>query len=558
MARSVLLDGLSFAYRGGGAKALKDIRAEVEEGTFVALMGHGGAGKSTLCLAMNGLVPRFFRGEYAGRVMVNGKDVTKCGIVDLSREVGLVLQDFEAQLFSTNVELEVAFGPENQRLSRDRIKERLDRYLAFVGLESMRRRDSATLSGGQKQRLAIASILALEPGVLVMDEPVTDLDPKGREEILSVADRLREERRTLIIADNESEHITGADIVWLMREGEVIAQGPAAKILSDVRLLESAGVIAPPMVRLFHAMGWPGSPLTFEAARSLISEQRLTSRHEPAGLDAPGPTPGGTPLIEARDLSFRYPESPYDSLKGVNLSIHRGEFVAILGQNGSGKTTLAKQFNGLLTPSSGLMLIEGRPTASYKKRDLARLVGYVFQNPDHQIFASTVREEVGFGLKVMGEAPPLIEENVNRALAATGLTGYEDKSPFLLTRGERERVAVASVLAVKPQVIVLDEPTTGLDYAHQLQTMRMLEGFNRLGHTIVIITHAMWIAETFASRTVVMRRGEIVADGPTRRVFADERGLSSASLVPSSLVRLSNWLGTRSLTVEGMAEELGP
>ena len=246
MARSVLIDGLSFAYRAASAKALKDIRGEIGKGTFVALMGHGGAGKSTLCLAMNGLVPRFFHGEYTGRIEVNGKDVTKCGILELSREVGLVLQDFEAQLFSTNVELEVAFGPENQGLPRERIKERLNRYLAFVGLAGMRRRDSATLSGGQKQRLAIASILALEPSVLVMDEPVTDLDPKGREEILSVAGRLKEERRTLIMADNEPEHITGADFVWLMREGEIIAQGPAAAILSDVRLLESAGVVAPP------------------------------------------------------------------------------------------------------------------------------------------------------------------------------------------------------------------------------------------------------------------------------------------------------------------------
>jgi energy-coupling factor transport system ATP-binding protein len=557
MAESVSIESLSFAYRGREALALKDISARVEGGTFVALMGHGGAGKSTLCCAMNGLVPRFFRGDYRGEVAIDGKKVSGCSIVDLSRMVGLVLQDFEAQLFSTNVELEVAFGPENQNLSRDAIRERIDRCLAFVGLESMRNRDSATLSGGQKQRLAIASVLAMEPGVLVMDEPVTDLDPKGRESILSISDRLREEGRTLIVADNEPENISKADYIWLMKDGEIVARDLTAKVLSDAGLLEACGVMVPPTVSLFHALGWPGSPLTFGEARRLITEHGLMPPRKRAPADdIVGPASTSEPVLSARDLSFRYEGSQADSLSAVHLDIRQGEFVAILGQNGSGKTTLAKHFNGILKPTSGVMLVAGKPAGAYRKRDLARRVGYVFQNPDHQIFASTVREEVGFGLKVLGEDRRTIEENVGRALAATGLVGYEERSPFLLTRGERQRVAVASVLAVRPEVIVLDEPTTGLDYTYQAETMGMLRDLNSHGHTIIIITHAMWIAESFASRTVVMRQGTIIADGPTRRVFADEENLSKASLAPSALVRLSNWLGTGSLTVGGMAEEL--
>ena len=558
MAISVSIESLSFAYRGSDVKALKEISGQIEEGSFVAVMGHAGAGKSTLAAAMNSLVPRFFKGQYSGRLAVGGREVAKCGIVELSRMVGLVLQDFEAQLFSSNVELEVAFGPENQSLPRREIGERIDRHLSFVGLDAMRRRDSATLSGGQKQRLAIASILALEPQVLVMDEPVTDLDPMGREGILSVSTKLREQKRTLIVVDNEPENIADADYIWLMREGEIAAGDKAKVILSDARLLESCGVMVPPTISLFHAMGWPGSPLTFREAVSLIKEHNL------APLDGriealSGPLTGtANPVIEARDLAFRYPGAGTDCLAGVNLTVRQGEFVAILGQNGSGKTTLAKHFNGLLKPASGEMLIEGKPTAVHKKRDLARLVGYVFQNPDHQIFAPTVREEVGFGPKVLGEDPAAAKENVERALAATGLSGFEDKSPFLLTRGERERVAVASVLAVKPRVIVLDEPTTGLDYTHQVETMKMLKGLNDEGHTVIIITHAMWIAESFASRTVVMKKGKIIADGPTRNVFADEARLSGASLAPSPLTALSNRLGTRSLTVEGMVKELKP
>jgi energy-coupling factor transport system ATP-binding protein len=558
MAVSVSIESLSFAYRGGATQALRDIRAQVEEGAFIAVMGHGGAGKSTLCNAMNGLVPRFLKGTYRGRLLVKGREVAACGIVELSRMVGLVFQDFETQLFSSNVELEVAFGPENQRLSREIIRERIKDSLAFTGLLEMSRRDSATLSGGQKQRLAIASVLAMESDVLVLDEPATDLDPRGREDVLSLADRLRERKRTLIMVDTEPEGIARADCIWLMKEGELVAMDSPARILSKPALLESCGVMTPPTVSLFDALGWPGAPLTFDEARHLITAKNLALPGKKNLIDGHGTQGDGVPVLEARDLCFRYPGSPSDSLRSVNLSIRPGEFVAILGRNGSGKTTLAKHFNGLLKPASGLMRVNGKPTVEYKLRDLARLVGYVFQNPDHQIFASTVREEVGFGPGALGEKAKTIEENVSRALAATGLAGYEDRSPFLLARGERERVAVASVLAVKPEVIVLDEPTTGLDYAHQIEAMEMLKSLNDEGHTIIIITHAMWIAESFASRAVVMRGGEIIADGPTRRVFADESTLSEASLSPSALARLSNWLGCGSLTVEGMTEELKP
>jgi len=304
-------------------------------------------------------------------------------------------------------------------------------------------------------------------------------------------------------------------------------------------------------------MGWPGSPLTFEDAKSLIEERSLVARRENNVFKGRSSAGNRNSVLEARDMSFQYPASETYSLQDINLTIQEGEFVAILGENGSGKTTLAKHLNGLLAPVTGEMLVENKPTGAYRKPDLARLVGYVFQNPDHQIFAPTVREEVGFGLKVRGENTRVIAENVSRALAATGLAGYEDKSPFLLSRGEREWVAVASVLAVKPRVIVLDEPTTGLDYAHQLETMKMLKGLNEEGHTIIIITHAMWIAESFATRTIIMRNSLIFADGPTREVFGDETTLARASLFPSALVRLSNWLGTESLTVEGLKEELG-
>ncbi len=219
MNTAISIEGLTFTYPGNERPALQNIGGEIKDGTFVVFMGHGGAGKSTLCCALNGLIPNFFRGVYQGRVTVKGREVAQRKAAEMSRIIGLVLQDFEAQLFSTNVELEMAFGPENHCMPRPDIERRIERYLAFVGLEKLRKREPATLSGGQKQRLAIGSMLALEPEILMMDEPTTDLDPQGREEVLSVAQSFREEDRTLLLVDHEPEVTAAADQVWLLREG---------------------------------------------------------------------------------------------------------------------------------------------------------------------------------------------------------------------------------------------------------------------------------------------------------------------------------------------------
>ncbi len=556
MAAAISIENLSFTYREAEHPALKNIQAQIEEGTFVAIMGHGGAGKSSLCCSFNGLIPHFFRGKYEGRVLVRGKEVARHKVAEMSRVVGLVLQDFEAQLFSTNVELEMAFGPENHCLPRLEIERRIKQYLSFVGLEKMRHREPASLSGGQKQRLAIGSILTLEPNTLILDEATTDLDPQGRDEVLSVARGVRQEGRMLLMVDHEPETAATADQVWLLRDGHLVAKGVPAEILKDIPTLDSCGIKPLPMIKLFKAMGWPGDPLTVENAIALIERDHLTERRRLDLPSLPSANGNGPPILEAERLSYIYPDYQVEALHEIDLSIYEGEFVAILGQNGSGKTTLAKHFNGLLKPTSGRMLVKGRGSAEYSHREMARLVGYVFQNPDHQIFARSVREEVGFSLKVLGEDPKTIGRRVAEALEVVGLQGYEEKVPFALTKGERQRVAVASVLAAQPRVVILDEPTTGLDYRHQRNMMEMLKRLNQLGHTVIIITHSMWVAAEYAERTIVMKEGTFLLDGPTRVVFADEGRLATASLLPSSLVQLSNWMGTKALTVEEMVKEL--
>ena len=555
MPAAVHIHELSFTYRGGARPALEQVTGAVADGQFVVIMGHGGAGKSTLCSAMNGLVPHFHAGSYGGCVTVKDREVGRHTVSDLSKIVGMVFQDFEAQLFSSTVELEMAFGPENQQLARPEIERRIERYLGIIGLAGKRKRETATLSGGEKQRLCIGATLAAEPAILVLDEATTDLDPEGRREVLSLAAALRAEGRTLVMVDEAAETAIGADQVWLMQNGRIMAQGPPETVLSDLPLLDACGVGVLPTVALFRALGWPGCPLTVAEALHHI-EAHGQMPHRPAAPPAKAVSSPAAPVLAARELSHRYPTAEAPALRDVHLDIGEGEFVAILGRNGSGKTTLAKHFNGLLKPSSGRMLVSGRPTTDCKRHELARQVGYVFQNPDHQIFAPTVREEVSFGLRVLGEDAKTVERNVAEAMAVTGLAGYEDKTPFLLSRGERQRVAVASVLAIKPRVIVMDEPTTGLDARHQHDAMEMLKQLHRMGHTIVIITHAMAVAEAYADRVILMKSGQVIGDGPTRRIFADEALLAAASLAPSPLAQLSNRLGLASLSLAGIIAEL--
>ena len=557
MGTAIRIDALHFKYRSAGKDSLVNINSEIKEGNFVVIFGHGGAGKTTLCFSLNGLIPRFLHGEMKGNVFVKNKKTTEYRVNEMAKTVGLVFQDFEAQLFCSSVELEVAFGLENLCLKIEEMEERIKKYIDFVGLLEKRKAQISSLSGGQKQRLAIGAILAMEPQVVVMDEPTTDLDPISKNHILSISEMLRDKKRTLVMVDTDYEVAMDADYVWLMRNGEVVIIDSPRKVLTNLDLLKSCGVMVPQTLEFFKKMGWEEMPLNAKEAMMHIKEKHpeIIVPHRTLKINKK-PVSSRKVIIETKDLYFRYPSSINTILKNLNLKIYEGEFVAILGQNGSGKTTLARHFNRLLRPTSGEVLIKGKKTTDYKQRELARIVGYVFQNPDHQIFSSTVWDEVAFGLKMLGEDEKNIKENTEDAIFVTGLTGYEDKSPFLLTKGERQRVAFASILSVKPEVIVLDEPTTGLDYAHQISAMNMLKELNNRGRTIIIITHSMWIAEQFATRIIIMKDGSIIADGPTRDIFFDEDVLKEAYLVPSQIVRLSNWLGTQSLSVDGLVEEL--
>ena len=550
----VEIEALNFRYRAAADNALRDVNLHIEEGELVVVMGANEAGKSTLCFTLNGLIPHLVKGAFEGRVVVGGMDTRERGVNELYSHVGLVFQDFESQLFSTEVELEVAFAPENLGLPVEEIGRRIRRALELTGLQALSGRQPATLSGGQKQLLAIASILSLEPRVLCFDEPTTDLDPTNKRRIFNLTRQLFEKhKQTLIVVEHETEEAVAADRIVLMREGQVVADGPAREILRRSHLLEDCRVMPLQLAELFDKLGAHELPLSLEEAKRLWKTSSLQLKPECRELleeaDSEKARSYGPPVIEVDDVHFSY-EGGIDALRGVSLQVREGEFVAILGQNGSGKTSLAKHLNGLLKPARGEVRIGGSNTRSMSAADLGRNVGYVFQNPDHQIFEERIVDEVLFGPKKLGIERERAQQQAREALETVGLWERRSEDPFTLTKGMRQKVAVASILATRPRAIVMDEPTTGLDYGELKQMMSLVKGLNEAGHTIVVITHCMWIAAQYAHRIILMKEGGIVADGPTREVFAREDLLVAADIIAPQIVRFSNELGTTILSVD--------
>jgi energy-coupling factor transport system ATP-binding protein len=549
---SISIKDLSFSYRNSNTKTLDGINLNLNEGEMVAVMGRSGAGKSTLCRCLNGIIPKFLKGDLTGTIEILGESIKDKHIYQVAQNVGLVFQDFESQLFSTSVELEVAFGPENLAIPRDEIKQRINYALKTVGLEGFEKRQPYALSGGEKQRLAIASVLSSKPKIMVLDEPATDLDPGGRYEIFTALNELRKESISILLVEHDTEDVIETNRTVILDSGKIVASGNTHELFRDVKLLEQYGIRPLQITKLFVEAGLDLTPLTakeaykngYDILNPLLNEERYNLiRIKDAEKKY------GDIAIEVKGLKYCYAGNK-NALNGIDLTIKEGEFVAIIGQNGSGKTTLAKHFNGLLRPSAGSIKCFGKDTARMKISELGKIVGYVFQNPDHQIFANTVREELTFGPRNYGLPEDQIAINVLQSLQSVHLEGYEDQDPFSLTKGERQRVAVASVLACKPGVLILDEPTTGLDYIQQKSMMELLRSLNKVGHTIIIITHSLWVVAEYAHRAIVMDEGSIIMDGTVREVFSQQEKMESAGMRLPEIVKLGNMLGKTLLSVD--------
>lgn len=544
---AVDIRGLTFTYETAQTPALRDISLSLRRGELVLVMGRTGAGKSTLAKCVNRTVPAFQSGTLRGEVRVLGRDLDGCQVGDLAGEVGLVLQDFEAQLFATDVVQEIAFGLEQLGVPHDEMAERVKRSLALVGLAGFEQRDPATLSGGEKQRLAIAAVLAMKPPVLVFDEPTTDLDPVGKKDVFQVLEAMRREGHTMLLVEHEIDAADSADRIVLLENGRIVADGPAREVRRDVALLERIGARPADVDRIAVALNLPREVETLDDL-----ERELRARGDaalpPAKPIAPAPLRSSV-FLEVRGADFDYPDGK-QVLRGIDLRLHEGEFVALIGQNGSGKTTLAKMLNGLLEPTRGAVMLAGANLAELPLAQVASQVGYVFQDPDQQLFAASVYEEVSFGPRNLGVPEEEMKERVAEALAAVGLERLEDSDPFLLGKGQRQRLAVAALLAQRPRLLVLDEPTTGLDFGEQVRMMELVSRLHQRGLIVVVITHSPWVVAEYAERGVLLCGGKVAFDGPLRALFREEELLATSHFRVPAVTRLGNRLGRSVLSVE--------
>jgi energy-coupling factor transporter ATP-binding protein EcfA2 len=554
---AILIHDLQYAYPpplhgGKPVSVLRGVNLEIGGGEFVAVLGRVGAGKSTLCMALNGLVPHATGGVFRGDVTVLGQNTKTHPIADLARSVSLVFQDPEMQLTQMRVEDELAFGPENLGVPTGEIEERVTWALEAVGLTGYRDRSPLHLSGGEKQRVAIAAMLAMRPQALVLDEPTANLDPAGKAAIFNLLARLARERQiTIVLATQELERVARyVQRVVVLHDGVIALDDTPAAVFAQAPLLREWGLGAPQLAELASLlMQQTGRPYRFlhmgEAYAQLRGELKAANSDlsQESGVRGQGSGVSGRERLQLafEQVSFNYPDGTA-ALRDVSLAVAAGEFVALLGANGSGKTTLAKHLNGLLKPTGGSVRVNGRDTRPMRVAELARQVGYVFQNPDHQIFAATVEEEIAFGLRLQGLSQAEVAERVNWALAAFALTLYRDLPPALLGWGQRRQVAMAAILATRPRALVLDEPTGGLDARSRDALMAAVTTFNRSGGTVILITHNMRLVAEYASRAVVMAGGQVVFDAAPRALFERREILASAKLAAPAVVRLGQRL----------------
>lgn len=547
MSGAVQIERFSFSYQGSGAWQLSAVSSGLAHGERLAVMGATGAGKSTLASALNGLIPHHHSGQVDGHIHVEGMDTVRTPTTQLVRTVGLVMQDAETQITGQKVLTDAAVGPANLGLPKDLVMSRAREALTLVGMGDLEERDATALSGGQKQRLAIAGIIAMKPRILVLDEPTSELDPQATAEVFEVVKRLSTQTETsLIMIDHEPEIIAEwADRLLVLKEGRVVYDGAPHGFFSDPQAVANSALRAPQVsevaVGLQRAGTYSGPvPTTLDEAIRLLPRLDAISGQYPAPVVQREQV--GEPLVQVRGLGHDYPGG-VRALQDVDVEIHAGEFVAVLGRNGAGKTTFARHLNGLLRPTTGTLRIAGLDTADLSVGQLAAHVGYVFQNPDHQIFANTVREEVGFGLKNQGWDAEQIDERVDEVLARVDMSALADRHPFNLGKGQRQRLAVASVLALEPSVLVIDEPTTGQDHVGSQAMLGLIQTLNEEGHAIVMITHDMTLVAQYARRVLLFAEGRMLADTSPRHLFGSDDLLRRGSLVPPQVTSLARALG---------------
>ncbi len=505
---------LTFRYRIREEPAIRHLSFDLHEGELLLVAGSSGCGKTTLMRCINGLIPRSYRGELQGEILLFGEPAAQMGMAQLSQTVGTLLQDPEKQIVGSFVLNEVAFGLENLGLPRDEILRRVDETLDYLGILHLRDRETFGLSGGEKQKVALAGVLAMRPRILLLDEPLASLDPASAQEALQLFRRLADEGVSIMLVEHRVEDVLQIhpDRVLYLEEGRQIYEGDVERLMRVVD---------------YHKVKLP-APIVLERAKA-----------EPPPRIEPAIKPdGGEPLVEFRHVHFRYDADLPEVLHDINLTVRRGDVIAVLGHNGAGKTTLVKHALGLLKPTQGEVLLEGRDTRSMTVAQAAQTIGYVFQSPTQMLFAPTVEEELAFGPRNLRFDEATIRCNVEEALQVVHMEAYRDSPPLALSFGQQKRISIAAILAMKSRILMMDEPTAGQDYWNYIAFMDaiiQMPGFD----AIIFITHDVDLAVVYANRVVLVDQGRVVADGAPHEVLSDYALMRRCRVVPTSLLDLN-------------------
>ncbi len=511
--------------------ALDHINLNIKRGELTVLMGPTGGGKSTLALCLNGVIPRMLGGTLEGHVDIMGWSPNEKDIYEMATKIGLVFQDADSQICNIFVKDEVAFGAQNLLVEKGEVLSRVDRVLRFVGLGNYEDRSVFALSGGEKQRLSIASVLAMEPTVIILDEPTANLDPEGAAEVKSLIYELKENHGvTIIIIEHNISGILGlADRLVVISGGKIVLDGPPRQILNQSgRMIHNELGLRLPEATEFalaaQAKGYSINPVPVTSAELNFDNFRFKPADKiraPSAQNPPTDIHETKSIIQVNNLSFSYANG-FQALKNVSLEIKKGEILAIVGRNGSGKSTLTSHFIGLNRPTTGKVIVDGLDVSKVKIKELARRVGYVFQYPEHQFLTDTVHDEIAFGLKGMTLRAEEIEQRTSEMLNRFSLDHVRERHPLSLSRGQKRRLSVASMLVMRPEIFILDEPTTGQDRKNIDEVMQYLVELNKAGLTIIIVTHDMELVAAYADRVLVMEKGNVAYEGTPWQLFDEQ------------------------------------
>jgi energy-coupling factor transport system ATP-binding protein len=551
---------------GEAEPALEHVSFEIEQGEFLLVLGKSGSGKSTLALNLVGIYPDYFGGHNQGKIsvahpergLINRRELEPGERFQL---VNMLFQNPQDQIVTLSVEEEVAFALENYLMDPAEIHPRIDWALDLVGLTGFRQRSTIKLSGGEKQRVALAAMLAMQPKVLILDEPTSNLDPVGTAEVLDAIDRIRQRvDLTLLVIEHEVDAVFDRADRVLLVEGKTVHGPSDPRRFLDERGLEvrdALGLWIPQSVEVALELRQAGArvpeiPLNGDELEAMVGRY---AGPVVAPLPPDDARTVGEAVIDVKDVSFSYETNQV--LKGVNLRAYSNELLAIVGQNGSGKSTLAQLFNGILEPESGTVLVEGKPTTEYDFAHLVKRVAYIFQVPEKQFIRTTVFDEIAHGVRTLGLSESEVEPRVESILAGLGLLEHKERSPYVLSHGQKRRLSVAAMVVAEPDVVILDEPTFGQDYHQAQRLMQLLRQLADKGAAVVFITHDMRLVAEYADHCAVLSGGQIVFEGRPLELFGASEVLSRAKLKAPPIYGFSQRLiGTTLLDTRELARRI--